>query len=259
MMTGIRHTGRAGAALLLCLAFALCGCGKKEADTEVIEEQDLIGTTAENTIRISENGAITEIAVEDYTGSTYKLTEIRQFIRDEVAAFNQKKGVEKVSFLQIRDDQGIVKTALSYSDINSFNEFNQMDVRLTVYSAETANQLAEEEKQKHEVTSTEEKRELSEAELAEAGYDPSQMEKQDIDSLVEEKAVTATLTDGNGNTVNADSLDANEKMMLVTDEKLAVELTSGKLLYANQHASIRDNTAKTDGQGTALVVLFLGY
>ena len=59
--------------------------------------------------------------------------------------------------------------------------------------------------------------------------------------------------------MGADSIDAKQKMMVVTDEKLAVETPDGKLLYTNKHASIKENAAVTDGQGTAIVVLFLGY
>ena len=246
-------------ALLLCLAFSVCACGKKSADTETVEEQDLIGATTINTLRIAEDGKITEIAVEDYTGSTYKLPEIRQFIREEVDAYNQKKGVDKVSFLQIRDDNGVVKTAISYSDIGAYNDFNQMNVQLAVYSPEAANKVEAEDQEKHKTDATEQKRELSEAELAEAGYDPADLEQEEIKSLVEEKAVSATFTDGSGNTVGADSIDAKQKMMVVTDEKLAVETPDGKLLYTNKHASIKENAAVTDGQGTAIVVLFLGY
>ena len=47
-------------ALLLCLAFSVCACGKKSADTETVEEQDLIGATTINTLRIAEDGKITE-------------------------------------------------------------------------------------------------------------------------------------------------------------------------------------------------------
>ncbi len=243
--------------LLLAVFLTFSGCGKKEEETEVIAEQDFIGTAAENTIRLSQSGSVTEIAVEDYSDVDYKLADLEKYIRDEVAAFNKKKGVDKVSFLQIREEAGVVKTAISFNDIEAYNEFNHMDVKLTVYSAETANKIAADEAKQHAVE--EEKRGLSEAELAEAGYDASSMEQQEIDSIVEEKAVTASFVDPAGNTVGADAIDANENLMIVTDEKLAVEVTDGSVRYINSHAVYEGNAAKTDGEGTAIVVLFLGF
>ena len=243
--------------LMFSLVLPLAACGKKEADTtEIIKEQDFIGTTSENTIRLSQNGAVTEIAVEDYADVEYKLPDLEKYIRDQVAAFNREKGVDKVAFLQIREEGTVIKTAISFSDIETYNAFNHMNVQLSVYNASTADQIAAEEAKKHAVE--EEKRELSEAELAEAGYDASSMEQEEIDTMVEEKAVTASFRDPSGNTVNSEAIDANENLMIITDEKLAVEVPDGALRYANSHAAFEGNAAHTDGKGTAIVVVFLG-
>ena len=246
--------------LAALISVSLVGCGKEEeATSEVIVEQEYIGKAATNTIRIDRNGKITEIAVEDYSDVQYNLKDLEKYIRDEVKAYNREKGIDKVSFLQIREEGTVVKTAISYTDMEAFNDFNRMDVKLSVYSAETANRIAaEEEKQRAQANPDEEKHELSEAELAEAGYDPSMMEEDDIQAAVEEKAVVAVFSDGNGNTVNSDAISANENMMIITKEKLAVEASDGKLLYTNSHAVISEGIARTDGEGEAIVVLFLG-
>ena len=254
-----RRYGKRLLSLLLpmLLGLALIGCGKEEEVTsEVIVEQDYIGPVATNTIRVDRNGKITEIAVEDYSEIQYNLKELERFIREEIRAYNRKKGVDKVAFLQIREEGTVIKTAISYTDLEAFNDFNRMNVKLSVYSAETADRVAEEEAKQHAVED-EEKKELSETELAEAGYDPSTLDE-DAQTVIEEKAVEATFTDANGNTVSSDAISANENMMIVTDEKLAVEAADGKLLYTNNHAAISDGVARTDGEGTAIVVLFLG-
>ena len=241
--------------LLLLLVLALSACGKEE-EPEVIPEQDHIGGVKTNTLRISASGALTEIAVEDYSGTQYQLADIEKFVRSEIDSYNKEKGVEKISFLQIRDDNGIVKTAIAYNDITAYNEFNHVDLKLTAYNSKTADSIAAEEAEQHAVT--EEKKELSEAELAEAGYDASSMDQQEIEDLVEDKAVTATLADEKGNKVASDAIDANEKMMLITTEKLNVVLEDGKVLYTNDHAVVDGTAAQTDGEGKAIVVLFLG-
>ena len=254
-----RRYGKRLLSLLLpmLLGLALIGCGKEEEVTsEVVVEQDYIGPVATNTIRVDRNGKITEIAVEDYSEIQYDLKELERFIREEIRAYNRKKGVDKVAFLQIREEGTVIKTAISYTDLEAFNDFNRMNVKLSVYSAETADRVAEEEAKQHAVED-EEKKELSETELAEAGYDPSTLDE-DAQTVIEEKAVKATFTDANGNTVSSDAISANENMMIVTDEKLAVEAADGKLLYTNNHAAISDDVARTDGEGTAIVVLFLG-
>ena len=244
------------AVLLLLLIAMLSGC-RKDVASEEVPDQDYIGSVSENTIRIDSDGKILEIAVEDYSGVDYNVGELKTYIQKEINAFNKEKGVDKITFLQIRNEGKTVKTAISYSDLSSYNAFNHTDMKLTVYSAETANKNAEKEAPKPE--QQEKKKELSEAELAEAGYTADLLEGEEIQSVVEEKAVVASFTDVNGNVITSDAIDVNQNMMLITDEKINVEVEGGKLLYAGNHAKLTDGIAKTDGEGTAIIVLFLGF
>ncbi len=240
----------------ITMLVALASCGRKKEEATEAPDQDYIGSVSENTIILNQSGRIMEIAVEDYSGLTYKPEEVKSFIRNEIDTFNREKGAVKVSFLQMKQEGDVIKTAISYNDIASYNAFNNLDMKLTVYSAETANKVASEEAKKR--AAAEPKKEISDAELAEAGYDASSMEESEKESLVEEKAVTAAFKDGSGNAVGSDAIDVNENMMLITNEKLNIRLEGGKILYGNDHAEVKEGVARTDGEGTAIVVLFLG-
>lgn len=248
---------------IMALSFSACGEDQQKqtqevTTAEVIPEKKYIGDTNRNTIRLSPDGGVLEIAVEDFTGVTYELEDLKSFIQTEVDGYNQKIGVNKISFREIIQEGNVIKTAISYSDLDAYNTFNRMSVKLSSYDPATANQIAAEEAKKREAEESSTKATISDDELAEAGYDPAEMGEQDIAELVEEKSVTATFSGLTGDTVASDTIDSNENMMLVTDEKLAVELEKGKLLYVNPHASFSEGAAVTDGEGTAVIVLFLG-
>jgi len=244
--------------LAMMMAF-LTSCGKKEEPTTAIPEKEYIGDTARNTVRLSSHGNVLEIAVEDYTGVTYNLDELKTYIQSEVDAYNKSVGVNKVSFREIRQEGDIVKTAISYSDLDAYTEFNRMSVTLSSYNAAEADRIAEEEAAKYKVEEdTEEAPQISDAELAEAGYDPEQMDQTQIEQLTEAEKATAVFYGPEGNQVASEKIDSSQNMMLVTTEAISVELEDGKLLYVNDHGKFSDNSIITDGKGTAVIVLFLG-
>ncbi len=242
---------------VMVLTFSSCG-KKEEVTTESIPvETDYIGTTSRNTIRIDASGGVLEIAVEDYTGIEYKIEEIKAYIQGEVDAYNRKLGVNKINFRQIMNEGNVVKTAISYTDLETYSDFNRMSVKLQNYNAATADRIMAEEAEKTRVEKVTTEHEISAAELAEAGYDPSELTTEQVEEAATEKVV-ASFTDENGGTVISDKIDANGNMMLITDEKLTFELASGKFLYTNEHAALMDGAVRTDGSGTAIIVLFLG-
>ena len=258
---GCRNRGLLRFAVLLILLLVLSGCGEKEVPTTEAPppEKEYIGDTARNTIRLSGNGNVLEIAVEDYTGVDYDIEKLKNYIQSEVDSFNQTQGVNKVNFREILKEGDVIKTAISYTDLDAFNAFNRMSIRLVPYDPAEADRIAKEEakKKEAEITTEENKPAISETELAEAGYDPSELEQQEIQETVEQE-VTAVFTDETGKTVASDAIDPTQNMMLITDDRIALELESGKLLYTNAHAELRDGAATADGSGTAIIVLFLG-
>ena len=258
---GCRNRGLLRFAVLLILLLVLSGCGEKEVPTTEAPppEKEYIGDTARNTIRLSGNGNVLEIAVEDYTGVDYDIEKLKNYIQSEVDSFNRTQGVNKVNFREIRKEGDVIKTAISYTDLDAFNAFNRMSIRLVPYDPAEADRIAKKEakKKEAEITTEEKKPVISETELAEAGYDPSELEQQEIQETVEQE-ITAVFTDETGKTVASDAIDPTQNMMLITDDRIALELESGKLLYTNAHAELRDGAATADGSGTAIIVLFLG-
>jgi hypothetical protein len=244
---------------LAILMACLTACGKKEEPTTAMPEKEYIGNTARNTVRLSSHGNVLEIAVEDYTGVTYNIEELKTYIQSEVDAYNKSVGVNKVSFREIRQEGDIVKTAISYSDLDAYTEFNRMAVTLSSYNAAEADRIAEEEAARFKAEEdTEAPPQISDAELAEAGYDPEQMDQSQMEQLTEAEKVTAVFYGPEGNQVASEKIDSSQNMMLVTTEAISVELEDGRLLYVNEHGKFSDNSIITDGEGTAVIVLFLG-
>jgi len=244
---------------LAMLMACLTACGKKEEPTTAMPEKEYIGNTARNTVRLSSHGNVLEIAVEDYTGVTYNIEELKTYIQSEVDAYNKSVGVNKVSFREIRQEGDIVKTAISYSDLDAYTEFNRMAVTLSSYNAAEADRIAEEEAARFKAEEdTEAPPQISDAELAEAGYDPEQMDQSQMEQLTEAEKVTAVFYGPEGNQVASEKIDSSQNMMLVTTEAISVELEDGRLLYVNEHGKFSDNSIITDGEGTAVIVLFLG-
>ncbi len=251
--------------ILLLLLVTLTACGKKEENTEAttieIREKDYIGDTARNTIRLSPDGNVLEISVEDFSTITIDEKELKDYIQSEVDGYNTKLGVSKISFRQMKIEGNVVKLAISYSDLETYASFNRMSVKLSAYDAAAADRVAQEEEAKHQAEERQtETPVISDAELAEAGYSPEDLteEGQSTESNPVEKIIKASFTGTAGNMVTSDEIPSGENLMLVTDERIAVELESGQIQYVNQHAVIQDGDAITDGDGTAIIVLFLG-
>ena len=248
--------------LLLVTLMILPSCGKKEEATttepDVISKKEYIGTTGRNTIRISPDGNVLEISIEDYSSVNYKEDELKKYIETEVNDYNQKIGVNKVSFRELKTEGNVVKVALSYSDLDTYAAFNGMDISLTAYSAEKADRVAREEAEQNKADEKNtETPAISQAELLEAGYEPGELPKPE-EPTEAEKVVKEEFTDASGVKVTSDKVPAGGNMMLKTSERIAVELENGQILYTNHHATIQDGTAMTDGEETAVIVLFLG-
>jgi len=249
--------------VLLLLLMGLTSCGRNnEASTTAateVREKDYIGETARNTIKLSPDGNVLEICVEDFSSVSFEEEELKDYIRSEVDGYNEKLGVNKISFRQMKIEGNIVKLAISYSDLDTYASFNRMSVKLSSYNAGEADRIASEEAAKHKAEERKtEAPAISDAELAEAGYSAEDLEIPSTGEDKEDENVKAVFTSSSGKKVDSDEIPSGENLMLVTDERIAVELESGQIQYVNQHATFQDGAALTDGDGTAVLVLFLG-
>ena len=253
--------------LIGTLIFTQTSCGKQEEVTTTEEEKiipvSVMGDITENTLKISPNGTILEIACEDYKDTSVDVSNLSNFIKSEVDEFNYKNGEEKVKFIEYNEENGFVRTALQYSDINSYNEFNSLDVQISLYKADVPNEILRAElASENDAKPVVMKPKVSEEELAEAGYsleDLEKLEQQENKAAVDTASISdaiATLTDAtSGNVLNSNDISGDSLMMIVTDEQINIVVNSGKVRYANKYADITgENSASTLGKGKSVVV-----
>lgn len=255
------------------MAFSLSACGKK-APEDVPEEPptldtvSIIGDTTESTLRLSYNGTLIEVAVEDYSDTGIDTSVLEDYVNTEINDYNTSSGSSTVQLLAYEQEGDVVKTAIQYNNIDAYNDFNGTDIKVTLYNVDTVDAIAkaeaEAEAENAVAQSTAvEVTEINEEELAEAGYDLSDLE------LIEEEVVTvasagdavATLTDASTGTVyESGDIDDDSLMMIVTDYAYNFEITGGNVLYTNRHAElINENTAKAGTDGTSVIVYQFNY
>ena len=257
--------------ILLTFALGLTGCGKQKYEYNAVKE-DYLSAYDRDTIIMDNNGDILEISVDDYTDVTFDYSGLSDYIKKEVDDYNAKIGKNKINFLQYGQSDGIVKSAIKYNDFDSYNDFNNMDVKFTLYNEEYCNQIANEEFARKNAAMEAEKdeeddEEVTDAELAEAGLTREEYEERKEQQRKEKEegkapeVVTATFTDAaNGEIVDASVVNGKNAMMFTVPNAIDIKLDGGKFLYMNSHAAfLEDGTVRTDGNGTAIVVFIMSY
>ncbi len=257
--------------ITLILLVSAAGCGKKNEYSAV--KDDYISSYDKNTIIMNTSGDILEISVDDYNGVSFDYSQLVDYIKSEVEAYNKKVGGEKISFLQYGEKDGIVKSALLYNDFDSYNEFNNMNVTFSLYNAEYCDSIANEEFAKtHAAVAvstdiSDEDEEISDDQLAEAGLTRDEYEKRKAEQQQEQAegkapdVVTATFTDASSKeTVDSSEITDGSIMMFTVPNAIDIKLDGGKFLYYNNHAVLsEDGVMSTDGEGTAIVVFKMNY
>ena len=244
--------------LIALLSFTLAGCAWKKDKDEAEEEEyvrpSTIGDVDETTLKINPNGTLTEIAVEDFSGTDIDTAGIESFINEEIDAYNNEAGVSKISLIEFQENDGVVKTAIQYSDVASYNEFNMMDITIALYDATSADDILKEElasAQDATPAVTAAPTEINEEELLEAGYS-----LEDLEGTATETDAIATFTDAKTmSVVNSDEIEGASYMMVITDEPYVYSVNGGKILYYNKHAElIDDSTVRVDGKGKSVII-----
>ncbi|MBR6402070.1 MAG: hypothetical protein IKS48_01640 [Eubacterium sp.] len=263
---------------MLALTFALSACGKKEKteNDQPVDHVSVIGDVHENTVKISPNGIITEIAVEDYSDSDVDTSSVESYVKGEIDKFNGKRGACDISLMEIDIKGNTVRTCIQFNDIDTYNEFNGYNIQLTKYDPKTPDEIAK--KEAAEIASLndamsdvddEDFENISEEELEAAGYTLEDLERikeerqgkspSGSDSASVTDAV-ATFTDADGqNVVESKDISGETYMMLITDVDMKFVFNSGKVCYTNKHAEkVNDSSAHSIGDGKAVIVYDFG-
>lgn len=123
---------------LMILALAACGMNGKE---ESKEEKDYCKDVKENEITFYQDGSILEIAVVDMSDLN-DTTDLSDYVKTQVQGYNKAAGVDKISLLQFKEEGKTYKTAIKYSDLETFNKFNGYDFKLTIYKSQDIDALS---------------------------------------------------------------------------------------------------------------------
>jgi hypothetical protein len=105
--------------VLLSIILTAVGCRK----------EDIVLTAEEvttNTILAKSNGVLQVATVEDFNKSYYSLSELEDFIKKEVDAYNKKIGDNKVAIEEIKLNSGKAVMLLTYSGMEQYVNFNEV-------------------------------------------------------------------------------------------------------------------------------------
>ena len=251
--------------MIVIMLFSLAGCGKKKEEDVEIEKVSYIGDITENTLQFNSDGTLLEISCEDFSGTEVDTSNLESYIKSEIDTFNAQEGVDKVSFKEYIEENGLVRTAIQFSDIDAFNAFNGMSLEISMYKPDPADEIVKAEAASaSDAIVTVEADEINEEELAEAGYDID-----DLESLEEEVAsesdadlpTVATFTDASTfDVINSDEINGDSFMMVVTDEPMNYNIKDGKILFFNKYAELVDeSTAKATENGKSVIVYKFNY
>lgn len=259
--------------LIMTLIMGLTACGKKKDDGPV-EKISVIGDVNETTLKLNANGSVIEIACEDFahTEAAIDTSTLEEFIKSEIDKYNAEAGGNKITFLEYQNDDNFVRTAIQYTDIDTYNSFNLMELAMSEFNKEAADKIVKDEQASltdaaksidMEEMSEEEKAELEE-ELAGAGYNLEDIESGLLDETASEgdaDELVATFTDAStGSVVKSDEITDSSYMMIITDEPMNYYINGGKIVYYNKNCElVNETTVKVSGEGKAVIVYTFNF
>ncbi len=81
----------------------------------------------ENTFILNKDESVTDVSVEDYTDSNYKIDDLQDFVTDAVNDYNEKNGEDSVvlkSYEALDEKSKNIKVVIDYKSIDDYNKFN---------------------------------------------------------------------------------------------------------------------------------------
>lgn len=221
----------------ITLLLTFSSCGKKEDEKPEYVRPDVFEGYNDSTLIFNADGSITEIAMQDYNGSDVDTTGLKSYVESEINEANKKLGSESISMTDYFDDSGVIKAAIHYTDINSYNYFNKTAYEMSGFDPDKCDLVVPIE-------------EIIDASVTDSTFGEPETE-----------VVEATFTDASDKSVKTSSEISKSYMMLILDDKVDVKFDDGKVLYYNsgvQNIS-GENTVKCSGERKAVIVFEFNY
>lgn len=98
---------------ILIMALSLSGCGGVSMD---------VGT---NTLYVGSNGKITEVIVEDFGEDYYDEDELKSYIDDAVASYQEENGKSGIEVKKYEVKNGVARLLMEYDGYDSYASFNE--------------------------------------------------------------------------------------------------------------------------------------
>ncbi|MEI3177221.1 MAG: hypothetical protein V8S31_02290 [Lachnospiraceae bacterium] len=98
---------------ILIMALSLSGCGGVSMDVDT------------NTLYVGSNGKITEVIVEDFGEDYYDEDELKSYIDDAVASYQEENGKSGVEVKKYEVKNGVARLLMEYDGYDSYASFNE--------------------------------------------------------------------------------------------------------------------------------------
>lgn len=80
-----------------------------------------------NTMTVHKDGKIADVSVEDFSDGDYSMTDLEQFVTDEVNDYNTTNGDGSIEIKEIQTENSLAKLELTYQDMATYNAFNHTE------------------------------------------------------------------------------------------------------------------------------------
>lgn len=81
-----------------------------------------------NTIIVKSNGAVEEVAIEDYTDSSVQAEDLKTYIEEQITSYNDENGKNSVKKQSLNtEDMSKAKLVLAYKNMEDFDGFNNLE------------------------------------------------------------------------------------------------------------------------------------
>lgn len=124
----------------LCTILAIClillaGCKKEEIVMTVEDVQA-------NTVLVKNDGIVQAATVEEFNKDYYNLTELNDFITNEIKDYNNKAGLEAISLNDLKAVDGNAILILNYATIEHYTLFNQVEATFATMEAASNGEIS---------------------------------------------------------------------------------------------------------------------